>query len=717
MLIKDNDSIFLEIDVKCASESEAWLLTGFGWQLILLILAAVLAYQSRSAMEQLNESKSLAVMVYVHFLFVCLRGVTAFLYVYNIVAGCVTAAMFSLNYSLDALCAMSIYVFPKIYQAWRSSGDYIPGRYLTSSRDSGFKGDSIVDDIEFSHSMMEISNENLQILVCSANIGNAEPTLDSIEAWIPTGGSCSWVNPNPGAAPLEGTFDLIAIGMQEATWTSVTSSWTSMTGSLRSSGRTKSSARGTLTEEEILAALEENNTATLREMIQETLGDAYRQVTDEQRGQMRLHFWVKRTILKDISSIRVSGLNTGIGNVLANKGGIVGSLCYKKTRLSFLSAHLAAHEGDYYYKTRCNNIESILREAKTFNLTKKFDESTTSHHMFVFGDLNFRTSFGTESKHEDNFRRARELISSGNYQSLYLFDELQTGLADRDLLVGFQTLECNFPPTFKVERQHGFVYKEQRTPSFTDRILFKSAEGLSDNLKPLAYEACANFITSDHKPIRGAFSMKPNYDMTDLRLIGDLEIVFRKLRCSNLPAGDSDGKSDPYVMFLWDSVDLHTDNNAFMDKLRELWIGHSWPRTKYISKTLNPYWKGERVRLRASDTSIGHGAMLFIAVIDYDVVGTDDLLGGMALNVLDLVKMSPGETTKTLRIDRDLTNNGKLAGRIKFSVDVTRTMHLQRPSAVYLPGLSGLRRSARNLRKPAQTLASSSQGVEPTRDE
>jgi len=429
-----------------------------------------------------------------------------------------------------------------------------------------------------------------------------------------------------------------------------------------------------MTDEEILDVLEEQNTATLRQMIQKTLGDEYCQITDEQRGQMRLHFWAKRSILKGITGIRVNGANTGIGNVLANKGGIVASLCYKETRISFLSAHLAAHEGDYYYKMRCNNIESILRDAKTFALTKKFDDAVTSHHMFVFSDLNFRTWFGTESK-EDDFQRVQNLVSSADFKTLRRYDELYAGLSDQDLLVGFQTLECNFPPTFKVARQRGFVYKDQRIPSYTDRILFKSAEGLSHNLEAVAYEPCPDFITSDHKPIRGAFALKPNCALEEYQIDGDLELVFRKIRCSDLNAGDSDGKSDPYVMFLWDSVDLRPDKISFMAKLRQLWVGKSWPRTPFISQTLNPYWKGEQLCLRASNTSIRHGAMLFLAVIDFDFVGIDDVLGGVALNLHDIIKMKVGETAKTLTSDRDLTINGRLAGRIKFSVDVKLTPH------------------------------------------
>lgn len=660
---RDNQIVIQE-DIKCASELATWRVVSFGWQALLLVLAAVLAFQSRHVMAQLNESKRLGIMVYSHFLFVSLRGICSFFYVYDTLPSSLTAAFFSINYSVDALFAMGIYVFPKIWEAKKAPGGYKPGRFSAESRfskvRSSIEGDELAGELGRSTSEAKEDVSELKILVCSANVGNAEPTIESLEEWIPVGGACERITPLKGKTMVKGNFDLIAIGMQEATWTDS-----------KSSGRFRARKGEEITEEEILNALEAKNTARLREMLQETLGDDYHQVTDEQRGQMRLHLWARRGIVRDITRIRVSGANTGIGNMLANKGGIVATLYYKNTRISFLSAHLAAHEGESYYKTRCENIRSILREAKTFSLSKKFDETMTAHHMFILGDLNFRTKFGAESKLEDNVKRALDLIEAKDYETLYEFDELHEGIAEGDLLVNFEALPCNFPPTFKVERDVDLVYKEQRTPSYPDRILYKSAEGLGGNLKALSSESCIKFVTSDHKPIRGAFSLVPNVKMEPLKVEGDLQIVFRKMRCSGLPAGDSDGKSDPYLMFLWDSVDLHSDNISLLDKIRELWLGRSWPRTSFISKTLNPYWRGSRMYFRASNTVIGADAMLFVAAIDFDAVGKDEFLGGTVFNVRELVRMDRGEPQKTISIDRPLTREGKFSGRLKCKIDVS----------------------------------------------
>ena len=213
-------------------------------------------------------------------------------------------------------------------------------------------------------------------------------------------------------------------------------------------------------------------------------------------------------------------------------------------------------------------------------------------------------------------------------------------------------------------------YKTQRIPSYTDRILYKSADRLGDNLLPLAYEHCPNFITSDHKPIRGAFQIVPNRLDGRMACEEEVRLTFKRMSCTGLPIADAVGSSDPYLMFLWDSVDLVPQKTNFMDYLRGLFVEHAWPRTNYIPNTLNPEWKGKQVTLRWKKGDIGSDAMLFIIAMDHDTVGRDDLLGVLALNVKDLVRLKKGKKFKKLKFSRQLLRNGKPAGSIKFKLEV-----------------------------------------------
>ena len=664
--LNPNDSSEVQWDIMCGSDLQLWGLAVIFFQGLLLLWAAVLAYQSRDTMAQLNESKSLAWMVYSHVMFLILRGVFVGFRETEALPGSTIAVLMSINYSLDALFAMMIYVCPKLVEAAKASEPYRPG---TSSK----VGSSGMQSKPQNHSEYG-DYDNLQLLVCTANMGNAEPTLESLRAWIPQDGDSSRVTPLSGKSnqiPKE-RFDVIAIGMQEATW--------------KEKKKEKQLRTSALSEEEILNSMEEQNTAYLRESVQEILGNCYVQLVGEQRGQMRFQLWASVDVQDDVHSINISGANTGIGNILANKGGIVTSFTYKKTRISFLSAHLAAHEGKSYYKARCDNLETILREgAKTSAVSQKLDASLFSHMMFIIGDLNFRTDFGDENEtHEGKVQRALAMIESKSYDHLYSFDELQKGLENGDLLSGFRTLKCNFPPTFKVEREPGLVYKKQRTPSYTDRILFKNAPGMSENLRPLAYELCEDFVTSDHKPIRGAFSIMPNTIAGPILVTSQYEIEISRMKCVGIaskrrqlttklpPATNFKLSGDLYLMFLWDSEDVKEETISLKDKVRKFFKGSAWPRTSLHPNTTDPDWGDETKKLVIEDCSIWQDQMLYIALNDYDPVQKHECLGVIALNTKDLITMGRQQDTKVIHIDQPLLMGGTHAGVIQLQVTIKR---------------------------------------------
>jgi hypothetical protein len=653
--INPTDETVVFLDIECASDSNVFDIVSYGWISLMLLMAALLAFQSRHATSVVNDSGVLAAMTYSHFLFMLLRGVIILFDAYNTFVGSVVATLMSLDYSIDVLFAMTIYLLPKLVQARKAPSNY--------TRTAGLSSRLNVD-IRRSEISAAEGGRRLKILVCSANMGNSEPTLESLEAWIPPGGSCAEVTKLDGGSTLDsGCFHLIAVGMQEATWKRPID---------EAAGANL--AGDVISEEEILNALQHPCTVSLRRMIQEVLGEDYVNVMEEERGQMRFSIWACESVAGDIDpikDIKVNGANTGIGNVIANKGGIVATLSYKSTKISFLSAHLAAHEGETFYKNRCQSVRTILKEAKTSDLSSKLDVSIGSHHMFLLGDLNFRTEFEEEIPHEERVERALALVEAKDYEGLNRLDELHKGIKNGDLLHGFETLPCLFPPTFKVERELGFVYKKQRTPSYTDRILYKSSDGLGGHLKPLAYEPCVGFITSDHKPIRGAFSILPNTETAVVSLVDDITLVFRCIKAFDLPSTDRNGFSDPYMMVMWESAELEANRGSLLDRVREWLQGRNWPRTSWKLKTLNPNWMGEEIALTLKKCAVKADAMLYLVLVDYDVLGNDDFMCATALNLSEMIRMNqPDEYQKVVQIDRPVLRYGKVAGRIQCLVDI-----------------------------------------------
>jgi len=538
---------------------------------------------------------------------------------------------------------------------------------------------------------MADANE-LKILCCTCNMGNAKPAPRDIAAWIPEQGLLEYVLPSSSSSEDEqGSFDIIVIGMQEATWKIKKKGEKTTPEEHVDSEDEDDEEEGAKQLESQISDISvgkgsprsngnnnESDTLFLREQLQIHLGDKFQLLKEFQRGQMRLYVFVLQKWTLEIKDLDVKAENTGIAGVYHNKGGILVQFSLRQTRISFLTAHLAAHEGPDKYKARNDHVREILRGARPNpKHLAGLDSAMVSHHMFVMGDLNYRVRITdtADDTHESKVQKALELVQAGKFDSLYALDELSAGLDKKEVLCQFQTPPCHFSPTFKMLREQGFQYKTQRVPSYTDRILFTSAEGLSDKLKNLAYEPCPGFASSDHKPIRAAFSIQLNGTSPtsdELPMTEPVSLTFRDMKCSNLPSMDVDGLSDPYIMFVSDPLDLvKDDRNPKEQKKRS--DKFKWPRTKHISKNLNPSWD-EQVKLAIppETSSQMNGAMLWLQVMDYDATSADDTMCSLALNLQDLVSMKDEESSKTIHINRTLMKYGQELGAIECSIDIQR---------------------------------------------
>lgn len=254
--------------------------------------------------------------------------------------------------------------------------------------------------------------------------------------------------------------------------------------------------------------LPRTDTKVLHDMLQGQL-PSYKHSVSYQRGQMRLMIFHKEDKIS-MEIISVKAQNTGKGG-LANKGGIVAEILVDNTRLSFMTAHLEAHEGIHKYETRCSTIADIFRGTASSSAVYHCDAPLASHFTFAMGDLNFRTRIPShEPGSESHIATTHELAELEDWKGLNYYDELQMALKENHCLSGFSTPPCMFPPTFKLERRPGYVYNPKRSPSYTDRILFFTNHRLNKNLKLMAYEPIDNCSSSDHKPIRGAFEVHLN---------------------------------------------------------------------------------------------------------------------------------------------------------------------------------------------------------------
>lgn len=96
----------------CATEWDYWYWLAVGWHFLLLLTATVQAFQARTVMRKFaDESQTLAIMIYSHFVFVWFRLVTYLLH--DSFNNSDLALARSLVFSLDTIFTIFIYFVPK----------------------------------------------------------------------------------------------------------------------------------------------------------------------------------------------------------------------------------------------------------------------------------------------------------------------------------------------------------------------------------------------------------------------------------------------------------------------------------------------------------------------------------------------------------------------------------------------------------------------------
>ena len=177
---------------------------------------------------------------------------------------------------------------------------------------------------------------------------------------------------------------------------------------------------------------------------------AYELVAKERCYMMYMAVYVWRGCLDRVAKTSQGHVKSGLlAGRVGNKGAVGISLKLGTSRLLFVNAHLAAHEGKV--AERVANVEKIKKELKvdTFlpdndprnqadDLTAAFD------YAFWFGDLNFRVDISRQ--------HADWLLMKKQYSDALAFDQLRKIMKEQPWVFnGFSEAPINFPPTFKYD--------------------------------------------------------------------------------------------------------------------------------------------------------------------------------------------------------------------------------------------------------------------------
>jgi len=206
------------------------------------------------------------------------------------------------------------------------------------------------------------------------------------------------------------------------------------------------------------------------------------------------------------------------------------------TSLAFISCHLAAHAPKLAQRNK--NCQEILAETARSIGCPVVDAASQYDHVFWMGDLNYRVDLNAgkpspvypdEVAHH---KAVLELIEKKAYDQLLAADQLNMCKAEGEAFAGFREGTMNFAPTFKVMRKVGTEYKDQRIPSYCDRVLWKSMPPLEDFLQQTSLISLPEVSTSDHKPVVSTFTVRPS-DQPFMAPEGS--VAFTRARSSAVP--------------------------------------------------------------------------------------------------------------------------------------------------------------------------------------
>ncbi|XP_048092901.1 phosphatidylinositol polyphosphate 5-phosphatase type IV [Alosa alosa] len=243
--------------------------------------------------------------------------------------------------------------------------------------------------------------------------------------------------------------------------------------------------------------------------LQETLGPYYVMLYAAAHGVLYLTVFVRRDLIWFCSEVEHATVTTRIISQIKTKGAVGIGFTFFGTSFLFITSHFTSGDSKVYERILdYNKIIEALALPKVLPDTNPYrsvssDVTTRFDEVFWFGDFNFRLNkdrYGVEAVLKQNTGQTMEFLLQ--------HDQLLKEMNDGTIFKGFQEAPIHFLPTYKFDIGCD-IYdstSKQRTPSYTDRIIFRSRQ--NDDIKVVRYTACASIKTSDHRPVIGMFQVK-----------------------------------------------------------------------------------------------------------------------------------------------------------------------------------------------------------------
>ncbi|XP_065369352.1 phosphatidylinositol 4,5-bisphosphate 5-phosphatase A isoform X1 [Calliphora vicina] len=237
-------------------------------------------------------------------------------------------------------------------------------------------------------------------------------------------------------------------------------------------------------------------TLKIREELSEH--DFVKLETEQMQGLL-INVWTRPEHVFHMQDIETEKTKTGLGGLWGNKGAVSVRMSLYGTGVTFIVAHLAAHDEELKERVIDYNqiIENHHYKAKRYRTI--FDHDV----VFWFGDLNFRLN-GHDSAWD-----VRGDVEQNRLDSLFTRDQLSMVRAAGNAFALMEEQQPTFPPTFKfIEGTSDYDLK--RRPAWCDRILYRVVKDkypdIELELQQLSYKSHPQYTLSDHKPVTAEFS-------------------------------------------------------------------------------------------------------------------------------------------------------------------------------------------------------------------
>jgi hypothetical protein len=197
-----------------------------------------------------------------------------------------------------------------------------------------------------------------------------------------------------------------------------------------------------------------------------------------------------------VTHIDADTVACGVGDLLGNKGGVVMSMRLFGTSVCIVGCHLAARAERL--SQRRDNFLKIVRQAKVG--MSNWDILSQHTHVLWLGDLNYRVDLDWDA--------TLELIELKAWSALMMSDQLLAQQEAGKAFVGFNEGTIDWKPSYRCNRKTDeWSNKRRQSPSYTDRILYRSLAGCNKELELVDYISHPNVKGSDHRPVSAFFKM------------------------------------------------------------------------------------------------------------------------------------------------------------------------------------------------------------------